>query len=216
MKTGEEIERIVLEVIRRLTAAKPAAKPAAGPAANSHGVSLEIRDRVVTLSTIDQRLDGVGQLVVQPKAVVTPSVQDELRTHNVQLVRLSRPTHDSTTRRLLVANLGSTPIENIIGDLPCDVTMFGQGSLEATIQNMTSQLTENALGVIFTQQPEAAVCLANRHRNVNAFVGWERESVRRATSTMAANLLVLAASSSSNAMQDMLRQFVTIPGGSAG
>lgn len=207
MKPAEEIERIVLEVIRRLTAANLGAIPPEG--------TLQIADRVITLATIEKRLSGVRQLVVRPKAVVTPSVQDELRANNIQLVRRNQQTDTSTKRKLLAANMGSTPIENLISDLPCEVTTVSQESLEATVLSMASRLTKNALGVIFTDAPEAAACLANRRNNVNAFVGYDHESVRRATSTMEVNLLVLESSSSSIATKDMLQLFVSSHDGSA-
>ena len=76
-----EIERIVQEVIRRLTSA--------GIRVSSGNSELKLSDRIVTLATIEGRLDGVQQLVVPAKAVVTPSVNDELRDRNIELVRQS-------------------------------------------------------------------------------------------------------------------------------
>lgn len=77
--TAEEIERIVQEVIRRLTSA--------GVQVTRFKPTLELEDRLVTLASIEGRLEGIKQLVVLPKAIVTPSVRDELRDKNVELVR---------------------------------------------------------------------------------------------------------------------------------
>ena len=77
--TDAEIERIVREVIRRLTSA--------GVQVDNANSTLKVEGRLVTLATIEGRLEGIQQLVVQPKAVVTPSVRDELRDKKVELVR---------------------------------------------------------------------------------------------------------------------------------
>ena len=77
--TAEEIERIVQEVIRRLTSA--------GVQVTRLKPTLVLEDRLVTLASIEGRLEGIKQLVVLPKAIVTPSVRDELRDKNVELVR---------------------------------------------------------------------------------------------------------------------------------
>ena len=74
-----DIERIVQEVIRRLTAT--------GAQVGGASAELEIHDRVVTLATLDGQLDGVRQLVVRPKTVITPSVRDELTDRNIKLIR---------------------------------------------------------------------------------------------------------------------------------
>lgn len=77
--TAEEIERIVQEVIRRLTLA--------GVRINKPSSTLQLEDRIVTLAKIEGQLEGIQQLVVMPKAVVTPSVRDELRDKKIELVR---------------------------------------------------------------------------------------------------------------------------------
>ena len=74
-----EIERIVREVIRRLTSA--------GVQVDTATSTLKIDKRLVTLATIEGQLEGIQKLVVMPKAVVTPSVRDELRDKKIELVR---------------------------------------------------------------------------------------------------------------------------------
>ena len=79
-----DIERIVQEVIRRLMSAGVRINNARG---ELQIAELEIKDRVITLATLDGQLEGVRQLVVQRNAVVTPSVRDELTDRNIELVR---------------------------------------------------------------------------------------------------------------------------------
>jgi len=77
--TDEEIERIVQEVIRRLMSA--------GVQIKKTDSTLKLESRVVTLATIEGQLEGIQKLVVLSKAVVTPSVRDELRDKKIELVR---------------------------------------------------------------------------------------------------------------------------------
>lgn len=88
--TAEEIERIVQEVIRRLAAAEINNSNSNSKPQVQSQAALELEDQLVTLATIEGRLNGIQQLVVSPKAVVTPSVRDELRDKNVEFVRMSK------------------------------------------------------------------------------------------------------------------------------
>ena len=77
--TEQDVERIVLEVIRRLGLVD--APPASAAA------ELAITERVVTTREIEGKLAGVSRLVVLGRAIVTPAVRDELRDRNIELVR---------------------------------------------------------------------------------------------------------------------------------
>ncbi len=80
--TEQDVERIVLEVIRRLglLASLPPTTPA-------NGSELTLADRVVTLRSVQGKLTGVARLIVATRAVVTPAVHDELKQHRIELVR---------------------------------------------------------------------------------------------------------------------------------
>lgn len=75
--TSLDIDRIVREIVDRLRAAVDT-EPAG---------TLLLDQKVITMSQIEGRLDGVRQLVVGQRAVVTPSVRDELSDKNIQLIR---------------------------------------------------------------------------------------------------------------------------------
>jgi hypothetical protein len=81
--TEEQVEWIVVEVIRRLGLLGASAEANGTPQPN---VELSISERVVTLRTIEGRLAGARRLVVVPRAIVTPAVKDELRARNIDLV----------------------------------------------------------------------------------------------------------------------------------
>jgi hypothetical protein len=74
-----EIDRIVREVLRRLAAMTPSpAKPAAA--------TLTVGSRVVTMTELKNKLDGIERVEVPHRAVVTPAAKDYLRERGVQLV----------------------------------------------------------------------------------------------------------------------------------
>jgi len=80
--TEEQVERIVLEVIRRLGLLDQ--KPV-HPAAD-----LRLDQRVITMDTIKGKLTSVSRLVVSGRSVITPAVRDELKRRNIELIRQSQ------------------------------------------------------------------------------------------------------------------------------
>jgi hypothetical protein len=77
--TQEQVETIVLEVIRRLGLLDQT------PASSS--ADLRLGERVITMNTIKGKLAGKSRLVVNSRTIVTPSVKDELKQRNIELVR---------------------------------------------------------------------------------------------------------------------------------
>ena len=82
--TEADVERIVVEVIRRLRSMESSPAPSV-PAPVGH--DLVLTERVITTRTVDGRLGGVQRLLVPPNAVVTPAVKDELKQRKIELVR---------------------------------------------------------------------------------------------------------------------------------
>jgi hypothetical protein len=79
--TPEQVETIVLEVIRRLGLLET------NPTRERGSDELTLKDKVVTMRLVEGRLSGVTRLVVNAKAIVTPAVKDELKQYKVELVR---------------------------------------------------------------------------------------------------------------------------------
>jgi hypothetical protein len=82
--TQQDVERIVLEVIRRL--GLQGSPQAVAP---TTGSELILTDPVITTRSVEGKLTGVARLVVTQRAVVTPSVRDELSDRQIELVRKS-------------------------------------------------------------------------------------------------------------------------------
>ena len=92
--TEEQVAAIVVEVIRRLGLLDTIPKRQRGVAVgerSSTTAELTLTDKVITTRTIENRLTGVHRLLVQPRAVVTPAVKDELKKHKIELVRQPNP-----------------------------------------------------------------------------------------------------------------------------
>ena len=85
--TDEQVETIVLEVLRRLGVA--GGERSSTPAGEAN--ELTLKEPVITLRSIEGRLAGVTRIIVQRRAVVTPAVKDELKKRNIELVREARP-----------------------------------------------------------------------------------------------------------------------------
>ena len=81
-----QLEWIVREVVRRLQSAN---KNAASDAVASR---LALSERLVTMETLRNKLEGVQQVDTVPGAVVTPAVVDFLREKQITLVRGDRAT----------------------------------------------------------------------------------------------------------------------------
>ena len=82
-RNADWVETIVAEVMRRLLAQGIGVTTAE----DARESELEIDTRVICLAPLSGRLEGICRLVVKADAVVTPSVRDELRDRNVELVR---------------------------------------------------------------------------------------------------------------------------------
>jgi hypothetical protein len=82
------VEIVVREVLRRLAVADACPAPATGEPTLRERRELVLTERLVTLATLQGRLDDVARLVVARRAVVSPAVHDELRAKNIELRRI--------------------------------------------------------------------------------------------------------------------------------
>ena len=82
--TPEQIEWIVAEVIRRLKHSQPSER---APAREQSDTTVSLKEKVITLQLLEGKLTNVSRLSINPKAVVTPAVRDELKQRKIELVR---------------------------------------------------------------------------------------------------------------------------------
>ena len=231
MTTGNvEIERIVREVIRRLSDTPPrdqagdrvmvTASPVKPRADRSEPV---FRQRVISLAVLQGRVDACRRVRIPRGAILTPSAHDELRKRGIQIEYLtalgeSQPTTEMT--ELFVATWQTTHCPRAFLDA---VGVDGQHVTKLDLsdgpQTLVQTLADAApeshrLGVLLTDEPSLAVCLTNRPPNVRAAWGMDARSVVEAVSSLAANLLVVQPGRHSlSAMINMTRTFLASGGG---
>jgi len=214
-----DIDAIVREVLAKLVAtAKPSAPSAIAPSVPAVAsvpatpiattvvhtpvaTDLVLVESVVTVALLAARVSSTTRrLVVAPRAVVTPSARDWLRTRSIELARTSlavgaaaKPT--AVGKFYLHSTLPNSParawsqrivdagweLENLV---PCPVAQAA-----AELSAVLGQ--RNRLGLLLTRETTAAVCLTNRHDNVRAAEVSNVETARAAVQQIHANLLIV-------------------------
>lgn len=211
------IERIVREVIARLresdaTTEAEQVRPTAGDSAND----VVIPQRVVTLETLKNKLNGAKRVVVPTGAVITPAVRDELRERNVAIV-FTGPDAAVTTAipsgGLLVAAVATEfdPLAVVRGVVPNVERMTGSEMI-AVVAAMSKAVGERKqLGLLVTGSTAPALCWANRHRGIRAVLGTSVTDVAEACESVGANLLIVNPKKHSLfEMRAMVREFTRI------
>ncbi len=83
----ELVEYVVREVIRRLTADGRFVPHNAAPTSPVAQRELTVTDRLVTLATLQDKLEGITQITIARRSVITPAVRDELKQRMIELKR---------------------------------------------------------------------------------------------------------------------------------
>ena len=216
-----DIEAIVREVLARIAPPRKEPEPAREPnnispakQAKKTVASLAIDERVVTLRLLDGRLTNVQELVVPPRAVVTPAVRDRLKELKISLSYRVSNGSPAAARTPLVLGVAATTFDPtglvrwLLGEA-WEVQQLARMGLPVMIDEMAREVALSGRpGLLLTDRVEAAVCLANRHRGVRAAGGTNVSSVRRAAETIGLNLLVVRGDMSPFEAQQTVREFV--------
>jgi ribose 5-phosphate isomerase RpiB len=189
-----ELEQIVAEVVRRLTAAAPGgeqphrrAEGQASGRAGEHAGVLAIEDRVVTLNSVDNRLDGLRRLIVQRKAIVTPALRDELNNRGIELDRggSGGTMRRETTVSIIRCHQTNAPVVPGVEDVTAT-------SLEALVRLASERVTDPTKRVlVLISQTALALCALNRQKVVRAALANNIDAGRAASRAIAANVLVV-------------------------
>jgi hypothetical protein len=187
------IERIVREVVERLSAAETAETNGKMEEHKRTRDELVIPARVVTVSDL-VALDGVKRLIVPPRAVITPAARDLLRVRGIDVAYTVRPARPMA--RLAVGSLeAGRDVAALIQKLTADgievqrLANTGLGTLVAELADLVAR--SGYFGMLWTVQTAAALCLANRHRGVRAVYGSDQATIRQAIEAVGANVLVV-------------------------
>ena len=189
--TQTELEQIIAEVVRRLTAVAgpspvgvPALAGAGGLKAEFQQGVFSIEDRIVTLNSVDGRLDGLRRLIVQRKAIVTPALRDELSKRGIELDRSGSMRREATVS-IIRCHQTKAPVVPAVEDVTAT-------SLEALIRLVGERVTDPTRRVlVLIGQTALALCALNRQKAVRAALASNIDTVRAASRAIAANVLVV-------------------------
>jgi hypothetical protein len=217
-----DIERVVQEVLRELRllgAVAPqaaAAKQASpGPAVNqaspggkaggeaqsgpANDARLVVSDRVVTMSLLDGRLQGVRKLVVARGSIVTPAVHDELHRRSIAFQigdsdGAAAGQAAGAVRLVLVAHGRRFDPSSLVAAIKAgsiQVAQHAEDCIMASADLLAAEVAKpNTLGAVLTRHTAAALCLANRLPGVRAVLGLDAAKAAAAAEAVGANVLV--------------------------
>ncbi len=215
----QTIDRIVAEVLKRLREGGPSARPRpvrappavatppavaadspSRPVSPAHGRPtsapdcLTIEHRVVTLSAVEGRLEGIRRVSTPEGAVITPSVRDELRKRGITMdVRATTSTGAVPAVGVVLVS-GCEKVrraaERLVGGR-ATISVMEEDPLQA-IERLTSELLDpDRMIVLFTDQVPLLVCRANRSNHVRAVAAHRTSDVRQGREQLEANLWVV-------------------------
>ncbi len=207
-----EIERIVREVLGRLGSA--ASQTSGGAASTNNGsATLIFEQRVVTQADLEGRLENKTRVTVLPGAVITPAARDYLRERNIALVRGDTNGQRSSSVRIKLAAAGTTyePGELIrqLSAEGIDIELLDRGDLLSAVDALAENVARGGFsGVLLTNDPAAALCLANRQPGIRAALAASVVDVEAAILQIGVNMLVIEPTGKSSvALRQMIRRF---------
>jgi hypothetical protein len=158
---------------------------------------LSINARVVTMTEVTGRLDGVRRLLVSRGAIVTPAVRDELLRRGI-LLACGDPSNGrpAASLRVVLVTVGTDfdPAALAAGLAREGATVEPVALdclIKATEQLAAETARSDTLGVLVTPHTAAGLCLANRLRGLRAVTGSDAPAVAAAAAAVGANLLVV-------------------------
>jgi len=186
------------------SALPPVALPVASPAVAAGTAAADevvISERVITAEVLLRDLRGARRVVIAPKALLTPTANDVIRTRRLEVVRQSaQATSSSTVRRRWVILVGQS--------LPAITAAVGAwrtagGRLETALVGTAAEAAARAISAIcrgeadevlvISAQPESVACLANRNEAVRGVVLVEAAAVARLRESLRPNVWVVDA-----------------------
>lgn len=200
-----EVETIVRVVIQRLRAAtapvqstSTTATASATTTTSPPGQTLKLEDRVVTLRTLEGRLQDVCTVQVPAAAVITPAVRDELRDRDIQL-DCTAPTSVASVSQSTITSGNSSLL--LLADSVWSVhdrvfaeVVSGSGNLQSDSCRIAAHLNSGGQGSIWwSKSPFAALRGTMSNKALRAVLLPQAADFARAMSEADPNVLILDA-----------------------
>lgn len=215
-----DVDLVVREVLRRLTSDRPLGSPVASTSQSSSQLqpqavgNITLSQRVITLDDVEGRLDGAETLTVPVGAVVTPAVRDALKQHKVALLHADgNATAAKATTAVVIATADTTfnaaSLAKAIESSGTSVESVEPTSLTTAVSRLSEAVAHDGLGVLLTDKPALAACVANRDGRIRAAVVHSLADVTAVIDTLGANLLIVEPLSTGMfALRSMITTFV--------
>jgi hypothetical protein len=210
-----EVERIVRAVLSELnvTAAR-VARPTMSSERESER-TLVLTSKVVSLAEVEGKLKEVSRLVVPRGAVFTPSARDELRKFAVAVASATGTPQAAKLKMVLAAaetSFDPTALAAALAGEGVALERIASRELTNAVDTLTRKVVvDKRLGLLITDMPAAAVCLANRQRGVRAVLAHSLAAVTEAVNMIAANVLVIDPRSRSlYEMRRLMRELIRV------
>jgi len=209
MKTADlNIDRIVREVVARLQESLRAPsidsqRTAVAPPAGE----LRVVSPVVSLATLEGRLNGVRQLVVARGAVVTPAVHDLLHEKDISLSYANaKATGHSTIYNLAVVALKQRQPWVAKAERTLGTRAHEFSCSESFVKATRDELRQKEI-IALSDEPERVVCLANRSDHVLAIVAHDEQQLSAALASVRPNLVAVRPGANTS-LEPLLRQLL--------
>ena len=188
----------------------PSHNGAASAPSASAPQAIVLTQKLIALADVEGRVPKGAAVTIAGKAVITPAARDYLRAQQARIetqAAAAKSSGASAARRSVsLAAAGSArngAARSVLVELPDRLaSLLAKAGLaveriaHVSLPGTVAELTENValggnLGVLLTDEPAVAVCLANRRRGVRAAAAANLEELEAAWAAIAVNLLVL-------------------------
>jgi len=160
-----------------------------------------ILDRVITAEVLLRDLRGARRVVIAPKALLTPTANDVIRSRRLEVVRQSaQPRATGGVRRRWLVLIGQS-----LPAVSSALTTWRSsgGTVENSLVGTASEAATRAISavcrgeadevLVLSAQPESVACLANRNEAVRGVVLADVASVSRLRESLRPNVWVVDA-----------------------
>jgi hypothetical protein len=213
------VQALVAEVIRRIRSAAPAATaPATASGAVAPAVSapasVAVSGRVITLAQLERLPAGTRSVVVDAKAVITPSARDHARDEGIAIVRgTAAPASAATPARpFIVAQAAcrgdaTGRAAAIARAVPSAQQLPASGLADVVAALATHASKDGARGVLLTGRPAVALILANRSASLRAVFARDAAGLVAAAADASANLVVVDPAAFAGGLERVCAEF---------
>lgn len=208
-RPAHDVDAVVDAVLRRLGGGSASADP--------RRASLQIDARVISVACLPRSLEGVEELVALPGALLTPAARDRLAEARVRVRRdeslADAGPSESTVLTLAVATRWNpAPLVADLARRGVACELLASTCDRQAVAAARSALAHAPRGVMVTEEPQIACCLANRDPRIRAATAARIEEIDRLLAALGLNLLALRPSGQSIPMAArLIERFAKAP-----